>query len=88
MVMKMKISYLKYENDKNSFKIPEHLGFDVFKIKDLEKTDNKIEELIKHRYDTIIVSNEVASFSQDIIKKYAYSTNINIFITPSKQKEE
>lgn len=66
----MKISWIKYEKDKDSFKVPENLGFDVFILKDLEKTDEKIRELIENEYHTIIVSNEVASFSEDLIKKY------------------
>lgn len=66
----MKISWIKYEKDKNSFRVPENLGFDVFKLQDLEKTDEKIKELIENEYHTIIVSNEVASFSEDLIKKY------------------
>lgn len=43
----------------------------VFKLQDLEQTDKKIEELVKKQYDTIIVSNDVASFSENIIKKYS-----------------
>ena len=65
----MKISWIKYEKDDTSFKIPEHLGFDVFKLQDLEQTDNKIQQLVKEKYNTIILTNQVASSSQDIIKK-------------------
>lgn len=67
----MKISWIKYEKDDKSFRIPENLGFDVFKLDDLEKTDKKMQELIKNNYNTIIISNDVASYSEDIIKKYA-----------------
>ena len=49
MWLKMKISWVKYEKDLESFKIPERLGFDVFKLDNPEETDNKLEELIKHR---------------------------------------
>lgn len=66
----MKVSWIKYEKDKDSFRIPENLGFDVFKLQDLEKTDETIKKLIDNKYHTIIVSNEVASFSEDLIKKY------------------
>ena len=55
----MKISWIKYANDAKSFSLPEKLGFDVFKLQDLEQTDKKIEELVKKQYDTIIVSNDV-----------------------------
>ena len=70
---KLKISWVKYKNDKKSFKILENLGFDVFKIEDLDDTDNKLKNLIKENYRTIIISNEVASFSEDLIKKYMRS---------------
>ena len=42
----MKISWIKYEKDEASFKMPESLGFDVFKLSDLEKVD-ETEDLIK-----------------------------------------
>lgn len=80
----MSISWLKYSSDKNSFKIFKAFGMDVFEIEDLDKTDEKIEELIKQDYSTIIVSNEVASFSENIIKKYNKQENINIIIAPGK----
>ena len=77
----MKISWIKYANDAKSFSLPEKLGFDVFKLQDLEQTDKKIEELVKKQYDTIIVSNDVASFSENIIKKYSKNEEINIIIS-------
>lgn len=81
----MKMSWIKYEKDEKSFKVPERLGFDVFKLEDLEKTDNKIKELIDRRYDTIIMTNELASFSEDIIKKYSKDRNISIIIAQDKE---
>ena len=80
----MKISWLKYEKDKDSFKLPEALGLDVYKIPDLEDSDKKIEELINNEYKTIIISNDVASFSEDIIKKYNKDTNAKIIISIDK----
>lgn len=59
-------------------------GMDVYDIDNLEETDKKINELVNKHYNTIVVSNEVASFSSDIIKKYSKSQNINIIIAPSK----
>ena len=47
--------------------------------------DSKIDELIKQRYDTIILSNEMASFSSDIIKKYVKDRNVKIIIARSKE---
>lgn len=81
----MKISWIKYEKDENSFKMPEALGFDVFKITDPEQTDEKIKELVKQDYRMVVVSNEIASFSEDIIKKYNKDRNINIIIASGKE---
>ena len=78
----MKISWLKYSKDNKSFKLFKNLGMDVYDIEDLEEIDQKIEELIKQKYNTIVLSNEVASFSQNIIKKYNKTENINIIIAP------
>ncbi|MGN1384238.1 MAG: hypothetical protein ACI4XD_02970 [Clostridia bacterium] len=81
----MKVSWIKYEKDNTSFSLPEKLGFDVFKLQNLEQTDDKIEELIENRYNTIILSNEVASFSESIIKKYSKNENINIIISANRE---
>lgn len=81
----MKVSWIKYEKDKESFKIPEALGFDVFKLVDPEQTDKKIKELMKQEYKMIVVSNEIAGFSEDIITKYNRDKNINIIIANSKE---
>ena len=54
---------------------------DVFEIENLEEGDDKIQELVDKKYSTIVVTNEVASFSQDIIKKYSKSENVDIIIT-------
>ena len=82
----MKISWLKYSKDSNSFKVFKGLGMDVFDIEDLDLTDKKIEELIENNYKTIVISNEVASFSQDIINKYNKTNDINIIIAPPKKE--
>ena len=84
MVIKMKMSWIKYEKDAKSFRLPEALGFDVFKLQDLEQTDNTIKNLIHQKYDTIILSNEVAGFSEDIIKKYQKDKEIKIVISLDK----
>ncbi len=80
----MKMSWIKYEKDAKSFRLPEALGFDVFKLKDLEQTDSTIKQLVKQNYDTIIVSNQVAGFSEDIIKKYQKDKEIKIVISLDK----
>ena len=80
----MKISWLKYEKDKKSFRLPQALGFDVFLLDDLDKTDETMKKLIQQHYDTIILSNEVAGFSEDIIKKYQKDKDIKIVISLDK----
>ena len=81
----MKMSWIKYEKDNISFNVPEKLGFDVFKLQEPEQADNKIKELIDKRYDTIIITSEIAGFSEDIIKKYSKDRNINIIIARDKE---
>lgn len=43
----MRVSWLKYKNDKNSFKFFKNIGMDVYELEDLEKTDEKLGELIR-----------------------------------------
>lgn len=81
----MKFSWIKYEKDNENFKIPERLGFDVFRIKNPEQVDLKIEQLVQNKYDTIILSNELASFSSDIIKKYTKDRGVKIIISRNKE---
>ena len=50
MVIKVKISWIKYEKDKKSFRLPQALGFDVFLLDDLEKTDETMKKLIQQHY--------------------------------------
>lgn len=75
----MKTSFIKYEKD---YQIPKILGMNIEEIKEPEEIDNKIEELKKQKYTTIVIPNELASFSQDIINKYKYDNKLNIIITP------
>ena len=82
----MGISWLKSSKNDKSFRIFKRLGMDVYEIDDLEKTDEKIKQLVDQNYTTIILSNELASFSEDIIKKYSESKNINIIIAPKREK--
>lgn len=85
MVIEMKISWIKYEKDKKSFRLPQALGFDVFLLDDLEKTDETVKNLVRNDYDTIILSNEVAGFSEDIIRKYKNDKNVRIVISFSRE---
>lgn len=81
----MKISFIKYEKEEN-FRMPKLLGMNVEEIKEPEQIDEKIEELKKQKYTTIVIPNELASFSENIISKYKYDNSLNIIITPSKDK--
>lgn len=76
----MKISWIKYEKDDTNFMIPERLGLKVERLENPEEVDNKMKELIKQNYKTIILSNEIAGFSSDIIKKYQNNLDVNIII--------
>lgn len=78
----MKISCIKYSKDNNSFSFFKAIGANVVELDDLEKTDEELERLISEKYKTIFISNEVASFSEDIIKKYNKKDSIRIIITP------
>lgn len=80
----MKISWIKYEKDNKDFRIAERLGMDVYRIESPEEVDNKMKELVKDNYKTIVLSNEVAGFSEDIIKKYQNNKDINIIISPRR----
>lgn len=80
----MKISWIKYKED-DSFKLFKNLGMDVYDIDDFDMIDNKLKELVDSNYKTIVLSNQVASFSEDIIKKYKKSDDISIIITPNKK---
>jgi len=83
----MKISWVRSESDKNSFKIFKNLGLDVFEVDKPDDTDRKIAELVKDDYSTIVLSNELAFFSEDIIKKYSNHPDVSVIITPPKRKK-
>ena len=80
----MKFSCIKGKNDENSFRILRNLGADIYEINDYDETDNTIKQLIDANYKTIWITNEVASFSEDIIKKYNKNDDVKIFIVPNK----
>ena len=84
----MKISWLKLDNDNNNFKIPTSFGMDVFSVNSTENVDNKIDELIRKNYNTIIVSNDVAGLSEKINKEYLYNKNVNIVISKDRDNNK
>ena len=81
----MKISLIKSKNDKQSFNLAKGLGLNVVELEENEEIDDKIKKLISNHYTNIIITNEVAGFSEDIITKYRNDSNVNIYIAPSKR---
>lgn len=86
-VMKMKISWIKQEKDNQNFAIAERLGMPVHRLNNPEEIDRTMKELVSQNYDTIVLSNEIAGFSEDIIKKYQNSRGVNIIISPRRREE-
>lgn len=80
----MKVSWIKQEKDNKNFAIAERLGMDVHRLTNPEEVDKTIENLVGENCSTIVLSNEIAGFSEDIIKKYQNNKNINIIISPRK----
>lgn len=78
----MKLSWIKLEKDHQNFQMVEKLGMSVQHLQSPEQIDEKLEELIKQDYDTIMISNELAGFSENIIKKYQKENRIKIIISP------
>lgn len=83
----MKISWIKQEKDNKNFAIAERLGMDVHRLDNPEEVDKTIEELVAKNCNMIVLSNEIAGFSEDIIKKYQNNKDINIIISPRKGEE-
>lgn len=82
----LKISWIKYKNDNKSFRIFKNIGMDVVDIENREDIDTAINRLVSNDYKTIILSSDVAAFSNDIITKYQKSDDINIVIMPNSRK--
>lgn len=83
----MRISWLKLENDDKNFKLPMGFGMDVFSVDKSENVDEKIDELIADKYNTIILSNDVAGLSEKINKEYLYNKDVNIIISKDREKQ-
>ena len=76
----MKISWLKSTQDIKNFKFIEKLGFEVVKLDNQENIDQKIKELIENKNNTSVITQELAGFSEDIIKKYSKNKDVKIII--------
>lgn len=45
--MHMKISWMRAKDDDKSFRFLKNIGFDVYEIEDLDKTDELMEKLVR-----------------------------------------
>ena len=81
----MNISLIKSSKDTESFSIAKGLGFKVIELENCEEVDKQINKLIENKYNNIILTSEVAGFSENIIKKYKNDEKVNIFITKNKR---
>lgn len=82
----MKLSFIRYKFNEEEFAIPKLLGMTVSEINKPDEIDDEIERLKKEKYNTIVITDELASFSEKLINKYKYDDKIKIIITPSKNK--
>lgn len=85
MVIKLKLVCIKSKNDEDSFKFFKAFGTKVYELEDLEQTDYQIKQCVKNNYDVILLSEQLANFSNDIITKYKNSRTVNIIITNRKR---
>ncbi|MBR3133064.1 MAG: hypothetical protein IKG42_03210 [Clostridia bacterium] len=84
----MKVSWIKSSKDSDSFNLMKNMGFRVVELDDLDEVDDKIKGLIGENYNTFFVTNEVAGFSEDIMKRYCKSGDIRIIITPARRRND
>ena len=84
----MKVSFLKYYKDSDSFLLLKRLGFNVVDIEKPENVDEVIEDLKQKNYTTIVLQDELASFSEGIINKYSTDTDFNIVIIPNSKRKQ
>lgn len=82
------MSWIRLDGDTKSFKLPENLGFDVFSLEKNANVDTKIDELISNKYNTIILSNEIAGLSEKINKEYLHNKDVNIIISKDNDKDK
>ena len=53
-----------------------------------ENVDEVIEDLKQKNYTTIVLQDELASFSEGIINKYSTDTDFNIVIIPNSKRKQ
>lgn len=83
----MKISFLKYYKNKETFQFAKRLGLDILEIQEPEKIDKVIDHLKEKHYDTIVMEDELASFSENMVYKYKNDNAINIIILPNSKRK-
>lgn len=88
MVIKLDFYFLKYYKDKESFRFWKKIGMNVLEIKEPEKIDEIIDNLDDRIPKTIILKDELASFSNSIISKYKNTPNLNIIIVPNSNTND
>ncbi len=76
----MKISWIKSKTDDKNFKMQELLGLDVFCLQNNEDIDKKSDELILKQYHIIVISKDLANFSQKINDEYQKNKTVDIII--------
>ena len=81
----MKLTCIRSINDNKSFHMLQAMGAKILELEDLEKTDETISKLVNENYRTILLSSEVAGFSEDLVKKYKNLTDVKIIIAPNKR---
>lgn len=79
------ISLIKSNKDKESFEVAKSLGMNVVELDKNEDIDEVIKKLLEKKSTKIVISNEIAGFSEDIIKKYKNNKEVTIYIAPSKR---
>ena len=72
--------YIKYKNEKQKIFLNANFGVEVIEIDDAEEIDNVLKNISNKKRTTIFMSAEIASFSEDIVKKYRRDKNIKIMI--------
>lgn len=88
MVIKLDFYFLKYYKDKDGFNFWKKIGMNVLEIQEPEKIDEVIDNLDNSMPKTIILKDELASFSNSIISKYKNAPNLNIIIVPNSKAKE
>jgi len=72
--------YIKSKNENEKIFLNERFGVSVIELDDLEEIDKEIEKIAVEKNNIIYISNELASFSNNI-NKYKNDKNVKIIIS-------